>query len=74
MLLCGRRIYRSVNIKSTLFHRKSSTSPNDIKSNQSIVDQCLAVRSTLQSINDRCKGPLEKSSQKNTGFCFVFIY
>lgn len=40
---------------------------------ESIVDQCLDLRKSLQPVNDRFAGPLEKSAQKNTVLPFVFL-
>jgi hypothetical protein len=38
-----------------------------------IIDECLDIRKSVQELNDRVKGPLEKSSQKNTMLPFVFL-
>ena len=40
---------------------------------EKILDECLKVRMSVQNINDRVKGPLEKSAQKNTVLPFVFL-
>ena len=45
----------------------ASTTPQDI------IDKCLTIRSSLQTLSDRVKGPLEKTSQKNTILPFVFL-
>eukprot|EP00600_Ochromonadales_sp_CCMP1393_P000817 CAMPEP_0174983848 /NCGR_PEP_ID=MMETSP0004_2-20121128/17382_1 /TAXON_ID=420556 /ORGANISM="Ochromonas sp., Strain CCMP1393" /LENGTH=514 /DNA_ID=CAMNT_0016236167 /DNA_START=214 /DNA_END=1758 /DNA_ORIENTATION=+ len=38
-----------------------------------IIEECQALRSSIQSINDKFRGPLEKTSQKNTVLPFVFL-
>jgi ribosome biogenesis GTPase A len=38
-----------------------------------IIDECLATRSTIQALNDKFKGPLDTTSQKNTVLPFVFL-
>lgn len=38
-----------------------------------LIDECLRIRESIQPFNDRIKGPLEKSSQKNTILPFVFL-
>eukprot|EP00605_Chrysophyceae_sp_TOSAG23-4_P000758 GSChrysophyteH1.ASY1.ANO1.847.1 assembled CDS len=38
-----------------------------------IIEECLRLRSSVQSINDKFKGPLDKSTQKNTILPFVFL-
>ena len=39
----------------------------------SIIDECIAVRKSIQALNDKVKGPLEKSTQQNTILPFVFL-
>jgi hypothetical protein len=38
-----------------------------------LIDECLKVRSSVQALNDKYRGPLEKSAQKNTLLPFVFL-
>lgn len=38
-----------------------------------IIEECLRVRQSIQDLNDRVKGPLEKTSQRNTILPFVFL-
>ena len=38
-----------------------------------IIDEALRLRSSVQGISDRFKGPLEAESQKNTVMPFVFL-
>ena len=40
---------------------------------EKIIGECLKFRSSYQEVNDRYKGPLEKSAQKNTILPFVFL-
>ena len=40
---------------------------------ESIIDECLKIRESVQTLNDQFKGPLEKSAQKNTILPFVFL-
>eukprot|EP01032_Pedospumella_encystans_P031433 gene31433-35484_t len=49
--------------------RLSSTVPTP----ESIIDECLGLRASVQVLNDKFKGPLEKTSQKNTVLPFVFL-
>jgi len=59
------RIYISARSSSSVITIGAAT--------ESIVDHCLSLRKSLQPINDRFAGPLEKSSQKNTILPFVFL-
>jgi len=38
-----------------------------------IIDECLRLRASVQTINDTYKGPLDKSNAKNTILPFVFL-
>jgi len=40
---------------------------------EKIISDCLALRQSVQPTNDRLKGPLEKSAQRNTILPFVFL-
>jgi hypothetical protein len=40
---------------------------------EAIIESCLGHRASLQQINDKFRGPLEKSAQKNTVLPFVFL-
>ena len=74
MLQITRTVHRSIFVKTFRYSSSAaSTEKIDSKTNQSIVDKCFTVRTQLQNINDKCKGPLEKSSQKNTILPFVFL-
>lgn len=42
-------------------------------STESIVEKCYLHRSGLQTLNEKFKGPLDKSAQKNTVMPFVFL-
>jgi len=56
---------------SSLLAKPSIDEP--ISPSTQIIQQCLQVRQSIQDLNDRVKGPLEKSSQKNTALPFVFL-
>ena len=73
MLLSKRVLHKVVILKHKFSTNSNTKAPLDVKAHQSIVDKCFAVRESLQVISDRCKGPLEKSSQKNTVLPFVFL-
>ena len=38
-----------------------------------IIEECLRLRGSVQTINDKSQGPLDKSTQKNTVLPFVFL-
>jgi hypothetical protein len=40
---------------------------------QLLIEECLQIRSSVQNVNDKFRGPLEKSAQKNTLLPFVFL-
>ena len=40
---------------------------------EKIIDECLKLRTSVQTLNDKYKGPLEKAAQKNTILPFVFL-
>ena len=40
---------------------------------ESIIEECLKMRSDLQPMNDLVRGPLDKQSAKNTMLPFVFL-
>jgi hypothetical protein len=40
---------------------------------EDIIDRCLAIRESIQTMNDKYKGPLEVTGQKNTILPFVFL-
>lgn len=71
--------YNRLYLKSfTSTHYCKSYESSDISSSQKfettkIIDECLSIRSSVQIINDKFKGPLEYSSQKNTILPFVFL-
>ena len=46
---------------------------NDSGLDDTVNQECLALRRKLQPINDRVGGPLEKNSEKNTMLPFVFL-
>jgi len=47
---------------------------NDKAIDQSgIIAECQRLRISIQQLNDRVRGPLSKSSQKNTALPFVFL-
>jgi hypothetical protein len=52
--------------KLSLFSTKIST-PDEI------IDECIRLRSNMQPLNDKFKGPLDKAAQKNTILPFVFL-
>ena len=47
--------------------RSSSQTP------QQLIDDCLKIRSSVQALSDKFKGPLEEATQKNTLLPFVFL-
>ena len=52
---------------------RSLFTPSSSISSEQLIEDCLKVRSSLQILNDKFKGPLEKSSQRNTLMPFVFL-
>jgi hypothetical protein len=40
---------------------------------EKLIEDCLSIRSSVQKLNDKFRGPLEKSAQKNTLLPFVFL-
>ena len=40
---------------------------------KAIIEECLRLRTSVQTLNDKSKGPLDKSTQKNTILPFVFL-
>jgi hypothetical protein len=52
---------------TTVLVTSTKTTPEDI------INECQKIRESIQALNDRYKGPLEKSSQKNTVLPFVFL-
>jgi GTPase SAR1 family protein len=63
---------------STRFLATSTEDASDnSKSSNSIADQiindCFKFRSSVQELNDKCNGPLEKNGLKNTILPFVFL-
>ena len=40
---------------------------------QQLIDDCLNIRSSVQALSDKFKGPLEEATQKNTLLPFVFL-
>ena len=57
------RRFLTINVITT----SSSATP------ERLIDECLKVRSSVQQLNDKFRGPLEKSAQKNTLLPFVFL-
>jgi hypothetical protein len=52
----------------------SLTAPTGGGTPEDIIDRCHQLRSSIQTLNDKYKGPLERSSdQKNTVLPFVFL-
>ncbi len=60
------RLHRPVNFSSIA---KPASQPLT----ESIIEECLALRFSLQPINDAVSGPLEKTAQRNTILPFVFL-
>lgn len=44
-----------------------------VQPGEDIISECLQLRKSLQPMNDRVGGPLEKNSEKNTILPFVFL-
>jgi len=40
---------------------------------ESIIEECASIRASVQALNDKFRGPLEKTNQKNTILPFVFL-
>ena len=40
---------------------------------EQIINDCFKSRSSVQELNDKCNGPLEKNGLKNTVLPFVFL-
>ena len=78
-LLCTRRFIFTIlsSNKSNQQYARRSFSDKNLSTTtttpQDIIDKCLTIRSSLQTLSDRVKGPLEKTSQKNTILPFVFL-
>ena len=57
--------------------RKTFTSNSILSSTsatpQQLIDDCLKIRSSVQTLSDKYKGPLEKNTLKNTLMPFVFL-
>jgi len=53
----------------------TNTNTNNAANRQAgkIIDECLRLRASVQTINDTYKGPLDKSNAKNTILPFVFL-
>ena len=65
---------RSISTSSSVILKKRfSTNFSDDKVTEDIIAECLELRRSLQPINDRIGGPLEKNSEKNTILPFVFL-
>ena len=65
-------------LRATQYRRWNSISPTSTTTNgltgaQLVLDKCQNIRASLQQLNDKVKGPLEKSSQQNTVLPFVFL-
>lgn len=70
------RNFSSLLISSQRYQRQflsTSTKAIAVSTPEEIVDECSRLRASLQSLNDRFKGPLEKSNQQNTILPFVFL-
>jgi hypothetical protein len=54
--------------------RSLSTVPSlPLQQPEDIIDRCHEILASIQAINDKYKGPIEKSSRKNTILPFVFL-
>eukprot|EP01039_Chlorochromonas_danica_P009154 gene9154-10105_t len=68
------RVAWATRISPSTFRSFSSQFINEANFNpEEIIDECGNIRASIQTLNDRFKGPLEKSSQKNTVLPFVFL-
>jgi len=57
--------------RKILINRLLST--QKISTPDEIIDECIRLRSSMQPLNDKFKGPLDKAAQKNTILPFVFL-
>jgi hypothetical protein len=58
---------------NTLTIRKSTRTFSTLPNSIGVIHECEKIRESIQVINDRCGGPLDESTQKNTIFPFVFL-
>jgi hypothetical protein len=58
---------------SASFSYKPMRSMCSYREPSGVINDCENIRESLQQINDRWKGPLDHSTQKNTIFPFVFL-
>lgn len=40
---------------------------------ETVIDGCFKLRSSVQELNDKFRGPLSKTTQANTALPFVFL-
>jgi polynucleotide 5'-kinase involved in rRNA processing len=52
---------------------KQLTITTSFSSPEQLINDCLKIRGSVQTLNDKYKGPLEKNEQKNTALPFVFL-
>jgi hypothetical protein len=73
-LIVGPKVYfhQIFIINTRLLSQALFSKPSSFNS-QVIIDNCLTLRSSLQSLSDKYKGPLEKSALRNTILPFVFL-
>eukprot|EP01038_Epipyxis_sp_PR26KG_P007666 gene7666-10430_t len=68
------RLNKNRKLLSSLFSPSTNVTPTQsLAKPEEIIELCLKIRTSVQSLNDKFKGPLEKSSQKNTILPFVFL-
>lgn len=69
--MLSRRLIRCFSCRS--FNHRFSTSSKEPFQANSIIDECVKLRESVQILNDKVHGPLEKTTQKNTILPFVFL-
>jgi polynucleotide 5'-kinase involved in rRNA processing len=52
---------------------KQLTVTTSFSTPEQLINDCLKIRSSVQTLNDKLKGPLEKDAQKSTALPFVFL-
>eukprot|EP01041_Mallomonas_annulata_P004661 gene4661-9247_t len=55
-------------VKPNYFKLRKFSTPSLV-----IINECQKLRESIQSLNDKVRGPLEKATQKNTILPFVFL-
>lgn len=65
--------YSTSAVQYNVFSSSSSSNDDASVTPESILDHSLKIRESIQEVNDKYKGPLEKAATKNTILPFVFL-